>query len=75
LAQPKQLIISLGATRYTAFGEACYLQPSDQLHIGILPSSVAKQGQWMSADARETLLEQGGICLTQQVRQLDSNKD
>lgn len=75
LAQPKQLIISLGATRYTAFGEACYLQPGDRLHIGILPSSVAEQGQWMSANARESLLEQGGICLTQQVRQLDSNKD
>ncbi len=37
---PKEIIVSLGATRYTSFGEHHYLQPEDELLIVLYPAHI-----------------------------------
>lgn len=38
LKQPKQIIISLGATRYTEFGETGFLEPEDKIGVFVYDS-------------------------------------
>lgn len=38
--QPKRLLISIGATRYTAFGETNYLKRGDILYVALYPHEI-----------------------------------
>lgn len=77
LNQPKQIIITLGATRYTTFGETGFLQPDDELSVYIY------HNQQTHAEAVLTHFESGsavfknGCLLRQTVQQtsLDTTLD
>jgi len=42
LNQPEQIIVSLGATRYTGFGETGFLKPEDELAVFVYDARLAK---------------------------------
>lgn len=71
---PKQLIISLGATRYTPLGEKTFLAPNDQVGVFIYnPNRVTPQeliGQFQSSHF--TLPNEDAVGLIQTVSQVDS---
>lgn len=48
---PKQIIIALGATRYTPFGETHYLQPNDELLVLVYPQSESTLHQTLQKTA------------------------
>ncbi|SFR58988.1 DUF5718 family protein [Thiomicrospira sp. ALE5] len=68
LDYPKQLIVSLGATRYTTFGEQCYLQPGDQLSVWLVPLALVEQLPLLESEPAERLVDQGIIRLKQSVQ-------
>ncbi|AHF01543.1 hypothetical protein THIAE_07035 [Thiomicrospira aerophila AL3] len=70
LDYPKQLIVSLGATRYTAFGEQCYLQPGDQLSVWLVPLAFVENLPSLAKETDEKLVSQGVIRLKQLVQDL-----
>ncbi len=39
---PKQALISIGATRYTAYGETTFLEPNDEAIVVLYPASIYK---------------------------------
>ncbi len=43
LKQPKQIIISLGATRYTEFGETGFLKPEDEIGVFVYDARKANE--------------------------------
>jgi len=45
LHQPKQIIVSLGATRYTKFGQTHFLQPNDQIGLFIYDTQLTTEPQ------------------------------
>lgn len=69
LHQPSQIIISLGATRYTEFGETGFLQPDDQIGVMVYDSTKATvvdmQGFFAEQKAANSLVS--GVALIQTV--------
>ncbi len=72
---PKQLIISLGATRYTALGEKTFLAPNDQIWVFIYnPNRVTTQELMDQFQASHlTLPTTDAVGLIQTVSQVDSS--
>jgi hypothetical protein len=71
LQQPSQVIISLGATRYTEFGETGFLRPDDQIGVFVYDSTKATavdmQDFFTKQEAENSL--RSGIALIQTVGQ------
>jgi len=71
LKQPKKIIVSLGATRYTDFGATGFLQPEDELAIFVYDSRLAKPNEvehfFKTADKSSDFT--AGIALLQRVEQ------
>lgn len=72
LKQPKQIIISLGATRYTEFGETGFLKPNDEVGVFVYDARKATE-----AEIENFFIEQkpadsfaAGIALMQTVLQV-----
>ncbi len=74
LKQPKQIIVSLGATRYTAFGETGFLQAGDELGIFVYDDRLAdeeKIAAFFTADKQSSDFL-AGIALLQTVSNLNN---
>ena len=54
LGFPPQIIISLGATRYTPFGESGYLQPDDQIGIFVYDAQQTTEAALMDYFSQQT---------------------
>lgn len=61
LKQPQQIVVSLGATRYTPFGETGFLQADDQIGIFVYDSTQLKEIDVQSffSDSHDDAFESG----------------
>lgn len=65
---PTQMIVTLGATRYTAFGETGYLQPDDQIGIFVYDANQTSKPQIEAAFRKNAAFNPfAGSALIQQV--------
>ncbi|MCF7969907.1 MAG: DUF5718 family protein [Methylococcaceae bacterium] len=72
LKQPKQFIISLGATRYTEFGETGFLKPEDKIGIFVYDARKADEADiedfFTTEEPADNFL--AGVALMQSIRQI-----
>lgn len=64
--RPEKLLISIGATRYTEFGESHYLQAGDILYVVVYPHAVCSHEEVLIMIEREEY-EKGMSVLVQEV--------
>lgn len=65
---PKQAIISIGATRYTQFGETHFLQEGDEVIVALYDSNRYGMDPILTMAAQGTLKDEGISALVQEVR-------
>ncbi len=66
--QPKEAIISIGATRYTRFGETNYLQEGDEVIVALYDNNLYCMNPILSMANRGALEEEGISALVQKVK-------
>ncbi len=73
LKQPKQIIISLGATRYTEFGETGFLKPKDEIGVFVYDARQMNTTEIATffTDAKPAESFSAGAALIQSIRQVE----
>lgn len=64
--RPARMLVGIGATRYTGFGESHYLREGDESIVAVYPGASSKLDQLVDALARGELIP-GGSLLRQRV--------